>query len=273
MEELAHAKVNLSLRVLGRRDDGFHDIETLIAPISLCDSLKIEAADRLEFNCHEPSLAGDDNLVVRAARTFFSETNRKPKVSLTLQKSIPSGAGLGGGSSDAAATLRGLNRFFGAGMSSEKMTSLAAELGSDVPFFLNEKSAICRGRGEIVAPEVLSSRLKLLLLKPEFGVPSAWAYSRWQATRELSDVVYQPQQFADIIFVNDLERPVFEKFVFLAQMKMWLCRQPEVGAALMSGSGSTIFAVLRANADSDALATRAKGELDPNLWTCACETI
>ncbi len=273
MEELAHAKVNLSLRVRRRRDDGFHEIETLIAPISLFDSLKIEAADRLEFNCDEPSLAGDDNLVVRAARAFFAATNRKPQVGLTLRKRIPHGAGLGGGSSDAAATLRGLNRFFAAGVSNEEISSLAAELGSDIPFFLNEKSAICRGRGEIVAPEVLSTRLRLLLLKPEFGVPSAWAYSRWQATRELSDVVYEPQEFADITFVNDLERPVFEKFVFLAQMKIWLRRQPEVGAALMSGSGSTIFAVLRADADSDGVAARAKGELDPNLWTYACETI
>ena len=85
--------------------------------------------------------------------------------------------------------------------------------------------------------------------------------------------MYESQKFADITWVNDLERPVFEKFVFLAQMKSWLRVQPEVGAALMSGSGSAIFAVLRSNADGDALAARAKNELDANLWTCACDTI
>jgi len=273
MEELAHAKVNLFLRVLRRREDGFHEIETLIAPISLHDSVVIEPADRLEFCCDQPGLAGDDNLVLRAARAFFAETNLERQVRLMLRKKIPHGAGLGGGSSDAAAALRGLNRFFDAKLSNEKLSSLAAKLGSDVPFFLNEKAAICTGRGEIVMPARLPASLNLLLLKPEFGVPSASAYSRWHATRELAGTIYEPQEFADITFANDLERPVFEKFVFLAQMKAWLRRQSEVGAALMSGSGSTVFAVVRPNADGDSLANRAKNELDPNLWTHVCKAM
>jgi 4-diphosphocytidyl-2-C-methyl-D-erythritol kinase len=273
MEELAHAKVNLFLRVLSRREDGFHEIETLIAPITLHDSVVIEPADGLEFYCDQPGLTGDDNLVVRAARAFFAETNREPKSRLTLRKRIPHGAGLGGGSSDAAATLRGLNRFFDAKLSSETLSRLAAKLGSDVAFFLNEKAATCSGRGEVVMAAPLSASLNLLLLKPEFGVPSAWAYSRWHATRELASAIYEPQKFSGITFVNDLERPVFEKFVFLAQVKSWLLQQPEVGAALMSGSGSTIFAAIRPNADAELVADRAKAELDPGLWTCACQTI
>jgi 4-diphosphocytidyl-2-C-methyl-D-erythritol kinase len=273
MEELAHAKVNLFLRVLRRREDGFHEIETLIAPITLHDSLVIEPADGLQFYCDQPGLAGDANLVVRAARAFFAETDREPKVRLTLRKKIPHGAGLGGGSSDAAATLRGLNRFFDAQLSNETLSSLAAKLGSDVPFFLNETAATCSGRGEIVMPAPLSASLDLLLLKPEFGVPSAWAYSRWHATRELASAIYEPQKFAGITFANDLERPVFEKFVFLAQMKSWLRQQSEVGAALMSGSGSAILAVMRHGADPAAIAARTQNELDANLWTCACETL
>ena len=273
MEELAHAKINIFLRVLHRRDDGFHAIETLIAPITLYDSLKIEPASEFEFRCDEPSLANNDNLAVLAARAFFAETSREPKVRLTLQKRIPCGAGLGGGSSDAAATLRGLNRFFDVGLSDQKLTTLAAQLGSDVPFFLNETVATCSGRGEIVTPASLPSSLNLLLLKPEFGVPSAWAYSRWQATRELAGTTYERQQFAGIAWVNDLERAVFEKFVFLAQMKSWLLQQSEVGAALMSGSGSTIFAVMLPGTDCAAIAARAKNELDPKLWAHACETI
>jgi 4-diphosphocytidyl-2-C-methyl-D-erythritol kinase len=273
MEELARAKVNLFLRVLRRREDGFHEIETSIAPVTLCDSLEIEPANKFEFHCDEPNLAGDENLVVRAARLFFSETNREPKVRLTLGKEIPHGAGLGGGSSDAAAALRGLNRFFDAGLSRERLSTLAAQLGSDVSFFLNETAAICRGRGEIVTPTALPKPVSLLLLKPEFGVASSWAYSRWQATREVAGEIYRLQKFGDITFVNDLERPVFEKFVFLAHMKTWLLKQPEVGAALMSGSGSTIFAVLRSNGDGDLVGQRAKFELDSELWSCVCETI
>src|SRR5204862_4365243 len=273
MEELAHAKVNLSLRVLRHREDGFHEIETLMAPVTLCDSLEIESANKVEFRCDKPALAGEDNLVVRATRLFFSETNREPKVRLTLRKEIPHGAGLGGGSSDAAAALRGLNRFFDAGLSRERLSTLGAQLGSDISFFLNETATICRGRGEIVTPAALPEPLSFLLLKPEFGIPSSWAYSRWQATRKVAGEIYPPKKFGDIAFVNDLERPVFEKFVFLAQLKTWLLKQTEVSVALMSGSGSTIFAVLRSNVAGDLVAERAKSELDPKLWTCVCQTI
>jgi 4-diphosphocytidyl-2-C-methyl-D-erythritol kinase len=111
------------------------------------------------------------------------------------------------------------------------------------------------------------------LLKPAFAVATAWAYSRWQPSREIPGIRYQPQEFTDQVFVNDLERPVFEKFVFLSELKMWLLSQSEVGAALMSGSGSTMFAVMHENADADRLAKRAKAALDPELWTCACNTL
>src|SRR5438270_1552315 len=273
IEEPAYAKVNLFLRVLRRREDGFHEIETFIVHITLCDSLELESANAFEFRCDEPGLAGDDNLVVRATRLFFSEINREPKIRLTLRKKIPHGAGLGGGSSDAAAALRALNRFFDVGLSRERLSILAAQLGSDVSFFLNETAAICRGRGEIVTPAALPEPLSLLVLKPEFGIPSSWAYSRWQAAREVAGEIYRPQKFGDIAFVNDLERPVFEKFVFLAQLKTWLLKQPEISAALMSGSGSTIFAVLQSNVDGDLVAQRAKSELDSQLWSWVCKTI
>src|SRR5438477_4425764 len=273
IEDMAHAKVNLFQQVLRHREYVFHENETFMAPITLCDSLELESANAFEFRCDEPGLAGDDNLVVRAARLFFFETNCAPKVRLTLRKEIPHGAGLGGGSSDAAAALRGLNRFFNAGLSSEQLRTSGAQLGSDVSFFVNETAATCNGRGEIVTPASLREPLSLLLLKPEFGVPSSWAYSRWQAAREAAGEIYQSQKFGDITFVNDLEHPVFEKFVFLAQVKSWVLKQPEVGAALMSGSGSTIFAVLRSNVDGDLVAKRAKSELDPELWSCVCETL
>src|SRR2546421_11418653 len=176
MEELAHAKVNLFLRVLRRREDGFHEIETLMAPITLYDSLEIKFANAFEFHCDEPGLAGDDNLVVRAACLFFSETNREPKVRLTLRKEIPQGAGLGGGSSDAAAALRGLNRFFDARLSRERLSTLAAQLGSDVSFFASETAASCSGRGEIVTAGAFAGPLSLVAFKAKSGVPSSLVF-------------------------------------------------------------------------------------------------
>ena len=113
----------------------------------------------------------------------------------------------------------------------------------------------------------------MLLLKPSFGVSTSWAYKNWKQSKELPGIRYDAQEFAGFTFVNDLERPVFEKYVFLARLKMWLLEQPEVGAAMLSGSGSTVFAVLRNGGNADAVAARAKAELDPELWTCACETL
>jgi 4-diphosphocytidyl-2-C-methyl-D-erythritol kinase len=155
----------------------------------------------------------------------------------------------------------------------EALAKMAEAIGADVPFFIFQSAAICKGRGEVVTPLKLQERLSILLFKPDFAVPTAWAYSRWQDSREIPGVSYAAQQFAGQTFINDLERPVFEKFVFLAQLKMWLLNQPEVAAALMSGSGSTVFAALRPNVDPLLIAERAKCELDPELWTCACETI
>src|SRR5947207_7434468 len=276
MQVLATAKINLSLKILGRRSDGFHEIETVMAPISLCDEIKIEKSDAkegIEFHCDDASVPqGDDNLIVRAAKSFFTATKLKPAVCVELRKKIPHGAGLGGGSSDAASTLLALNELFETNLPREALSKIAEMIGSDIPFFIFQSAAVCKGRGELVTPTRLREQLSVLLLKPEFGVPTQWAYSRWRDSREIPGVAYASQAFDGQTFVNDLERPVFEKFVFLTQLKTWLLKQPEVGAALMSGSGSTVFAVIRDNTDVDRLVTRARAELDPELWTCACET-
>jgi len=276
MQVLAPAKINLSLRVLGHRSDGFHEIETLMAPISLCDEIKIEqrsGKQEIAFRCDDPSVPkGEDNIVVRAANVFLEGTKITSGISITLKKTIPHGAGLGGGSSDAASTLLALNELFETNVPREALAKMAETIGSDVPFFIFESAAVCKGRGERVSPCKLGEPLSVLLLKPEFGVPTQWAYCSWRDSREIPGFSYGAQQFSQQSFVNDLERPVFEKFVFLAPLKMWLLKQPQVGAALMSGSGSTIFAVLRDRAGGDRLARRVKAELDPELWTCLCET-
>src|SRR4029077_8597640 len=211
MQVLAPAKINLSLKILSQREDGFHEIETLIAPISLCDELKIDKKGKgIEFRCDDPFVPQDeDNLVVRAAKSFFAAVKMKPAASIDLKKKIPHGAGLGGGSSDAAATLLALNQLFETSLTREELAKLGSEIGSDVPFFIFESAAICRGRGELVTPMELPEQLSILLLKPDFVVATAWAYSRWHDSREIPGVAYSAQEFAGQTFVNDLERPVF----------------------------------------------------------------
>jgi len=277
MQLSAPAKINLSFQIKGRRPDGFHEIETLMAPISLADRITIERAGddgEIRFTCDDPSLpAGDDNLVVRAAKLFRQRANITSGITIALEKKIPHGAGLGGGSSDAASTLLGLNELFAAGLPQDELLKLAAELGSDVPFFVVRSAAVCRGRGEIVEPTSLAMKMRLVLFKPNFSVPTPWAYVRWKESKELPGADYSPQEFNGIRFVNDLERPVFEKFVLLAHLKMWLRQQPEVAVSLMSGSGSTVFAVVREGAGGEALATRARQQIDSTLWTHQCETL
>ncbi|HEX4631129.1 MAG TPA: 4-(cytidine 5'-diphospho)-2-C-methyl-D-erythritol kinase [Chthoniobacterales bacterium] len=275
MQLWAPAKVNFSFQIKGRRADGFHEIETLMAPVSLADRLIIERAgdnDRIDFSCDDSSLpVGDDNLVVRAAKLFRERAGIDSGVRIALEKKIPHGAGLGGGSSDAASTLLGLNELFEAKLPLEELMNLAAQLGSDIPFFVVRSAAICRGRGELVTPIPLHAKFDLLLLKPDFGVPTPWAYARWIDSRELPDIDYSPQEFGGIRFVNDLEKPVFEKFVFLARLKTWLRQQPEVAVALMSGSGSTLFAVLRDGSRVEELRGRIRTEIDPELWIHECQ--
>jgi 4-diphosphocytidyl-2-C-methyl-D-erythritol kinase len=277
MQLHAPAKINLSFRIKGRREDGFHEIETLMAPISLVDQLTIEKGEAeggVEFSCNDLSLpTGEENLVVKAAKLFQGATKSGNGLKIALTKRIPHGAGLGGGSSDAAAVLVGLNKFFEANHTQKVLAQLAAQIGSDVPFFLVGSAALCRGRGEIVEPTSLPMKLDLLLVRPAFGVPTPWAYARWKNSRDLPNVDYSLQRFSNLDFVNDLERPVFEKYVLLAHLKHWLRQQPEVGVALLSGSGSTVFAVLRNGADGQKLAERVREEIDSEAWTCVCMTI
>src|SRR6266545_2248111 len=218
MQILAPAKINLSLKILGRRNDSFHELDTLIVPISLYDEIRIDKGrNGIKFHCDDPSVPqDDDNLAVRAAKAFFETTKIEPAISIELKKKIPNGAGLGGGSSDAASVLLALNELFEAKLSRKVLAEMAEPIGSDVPFFLFQSAALCKGHGEMVSPIKLKRQFSLLLLKPGFAISTPWAYSRWQASREIAGVRYQAQEFADQTLVNDLERPVFEKFVFLA---------------------------------------------------------
>ena len=267
--ELARAKVNLSLRVLGKRDDGFHAMETRMAPISLADELEFYQADKYLLECDAEGVPVDEtNLVTMAVRLFQRETGMECRYRVKLIKKVPHGAGLGGGSGDAAAVMRGLNELEAAGLSMERMAELLGEIGSDVPFFVYDSVCDCSGRGEVVEPVAgdWDHDVTMLLLKPSFGVSTPAAYKAWSGARELPGVDYSAQKFLWGKMVNDLEKPVFMKHRFLAEMKMWLLDQPEVEGAMMSGSGSTMMAVLLPQNVEKVLA-RAKQELDPTLWS------
>jgi len=254
----ARAKLNISLKVLGKRKDGFHDLETVMVPIQgLRDELVFKRGEEgsgFNLSCEAEGVPVDEsNLVTKAVRE--------------LVKSVPHGAGMGGGSGDAAVALRALNYLEEAGLSTDEMVEMATELGSDVPFFLFDCSCICRGRGELIEPlDVLVMGERVLLVKPAFGVSTPDAYKRWKKSKELLGVNYAPQKFSWGELVNDLERPVFEKHLVLAEMKEWLRRQEGVRGALMSGSGSTMFAVLDDKVDSYVLQESLRERFGDSLW-------
>lgn len=264
----APAKLNLSLRVLGKRPDGLHEIDTLMVKLpGLADQLEFRETTGFSFHCDDPEVPGDErNLVVQAVRFYEAAAGLACGCAISLKKSIPHGAGLGGGSSDAAATLLGLDQLHAGKLGAERLHELAAAVGSDVAFFLTPGAARCTGRGEIVEPVPAPPATRVLLLKPWFGVPTPDAYERWGASRELPGICYAARELGGVALVNDLERPVFGKHRFLAELKQWLLERRETAAALLCGSGSTVFAVLREDADAEALAQCARHELDPGLW-------
>ena len=264
----APAKLNLSLRILGKREDGFHEIDTLMVTLpGLADSLDFHEADEFSFRCDDSTVPSDGaNLVVKAVRAYENAAGVACRYAISLRKVIPHGAGLGGGSSDAATTLLALNQLHDFKLEMETLHELASSLGSDIPFFLTGGAARCTGRGEKITPTEPPPRLPILLLKPDFKVPTPDAYRRWEKSLEIPGIRYSEQTDRGVSFFNDLERPVFEKYRFLAEMKQWLLDREETTAALMSGSGSTVFAVLKNLQDADALAAAARSALDPSLW-------
>ena len=242
MKQVAPAKINLYLHIRGRRPDGFHELETLMAPITLADVLDLELiASGIQFTCSEPTLAdAHDNLATRAARLFLEESGVKQGVKIHLQKNIPVGAGLGGGSSDAAAVLLALRELTGFTCADAKLAELAGRLGSDVPFFIYGRPAICRGRGEIIEPVALPGGIQGLLVHPGFGVSTPWAYKTYAQNPRPGATGTVLGNFA---LRNDLEPPAFSKYPWLPMVKKWFLAQPEVQGALMSGSGSAVFAL------------------------------
>jgi 4-diphosphocytidyl-2-C-methyl-D-erythritol kinase len=276
VKQFAPAKINLYLHILGRRADGFHELETLMAPISLGDTLDIELSEEpgIAFTCSDPTLAdAKDNLATRAARLFLDAAlahNDVRGVRIHLEKAVPVGAGLGGGSSDAAAVLLALRKLTRAACNDESLAALAAQLGSDVPFFIYRTAAVCRGRGEIVEPAPLANAVQGLLVHPGFGVSTPWSYKTYAQNPRRGEV---GKSVAGVTLRNDLEPPAFGKYPWLPTAKAWMQRQPEVLGALMSGSGSSLFALTSSEADAAGLRTRFQEAFGATIFAVPFRTL
>jgi 4-diphosphocytidyl-2-C-methyl-D-erythritol kinase len=261
IELRAYAKINLGLRILARRPDGFHDIETIYHQINLFDEIHLESRSHgIVCRTEGATIAERANLCIKAARLLQSAANTTRGVTIHLQKNIPLGAGLGGGSADAAAVLKGLNIFWNLFYSERELLELATQLGSDVPFFIKGGIALGTGRGEILESLDCTIPYWIVVCMPPIHVSTAWAYSHIssQARREGGGIrsVIAGGSLEVSGLVNDFEPIVFRAYPEIAELKSELLRQGAV-FALMSGSGSSVFGLF----DDEESAKRSSQEL------------
>jgi 4-diphosphocytidyl-2-C-methyl-D-erythritol kinase len=279
LELSSPAKINLWLKILGKRDDGFHEVTTRLVKLGIADTVTLtllaDAAPGIALTCNVPGIPLDDeNLACKALRLFELRVGRSFAWQVHLEKRIPHGAGLGGGSSNAATVLRAANELTGSPLDLGTLLDIAASIGSDVPcFLLDTAAAYGSGRGERVEPVDFPWKLPLVLIKPAFPIPTPWAYKNWATSAELPGVLYAPQICPWGEMVNHLERPVFEKYRLLPALKSWLLGQSSVRAALMSGSGSTMFAITHTDAEAAALAEAARAFCSESAWIQATTTL
>jgi len=247
----------LGLRVVGKRDDGYHLIDTIMVPVSLYDEIEITKGRRLGagtpgyrnlcVTCDHPNVPPrEENIVYRAAQLIVGSGHIKQPVKIHVRKQIPVGAGLGGGSSDAAATLLGLNRLFQLGYSARKLKGLALSLGADVPFFIDCRPARARGIGEHLSHIPKLPWVWGIVLFPGFPVSTAWAYGRLRvkltkpiANTSITALFKRPIDLGKLL-VNDLEKATIARYPRIGQLKAKLIAAGAEGA-LMSGSGSAVF--------------------------------
>lgn len=254
----APAKINLCLRVVGRRPDGYHLLESLFVPVGLCDTLTLEAIDSgLKLSCPDSDLPADEtNLAWRAADAFFRTTGLEGGLRLELRKRIPLAAGLGGGSSDAAAVLAGANRLYGWPLDQTRLRELALTLGADVPFFIDPHPALVSGIGEIIEP-IDFPNYHYLLINPGFEVSTAQVFSALQkplTAPEGVDTIGQPVigSYRDLLSLdNDLEPVVTEKWPTVGRIRDRLMAAGAV-LARMSGSGPTVFGLFETPEQAEA---------------------
>jgi 4-diphosphocytidyl-2-C-methyl-D-erythritol kinase len=283
LQKPSPCKVNLILNILGRRADGYHELETIMQPVRLCDELALTRAGAgIELTCNDPALPVDGrNLVHRAAAAFLEAAGIRDGVQIHLEKKIPLAAGLGGGSGNAATTLLGLNELFGSPLGADSLNQLAAGLGSDVNFFLQDHPALATGRGEQVrslADFPALAGTAIFLIHPGFGISTPWAYQN--LARFPAALNGRPGRAAELVaalqtkdwaairagMYNSLEAPALEKYPVLEVFQKFL-REYGALAALMSGSGSTTFALFENTAAAENVREQFLAFFGRNCWT------
>ena len=283
LQKSSHCKVNLLLNILCRRADGFHELETVMQPVDFCDELEFERrGNRIELSCNDKNLpVNSKNLVFRAADSFLKSANIRDGVKIHLEKKIPLAAGLGGGSGNAATTLLGLNELFDQPLGLEKLHELAAGLGSDINFFLQDQPALATGRGEkvqsLAAFPALAGKA-CFLIHPGFGISTPWAYqnlARFPAA--LNGRPGRAQQLVAALqtsdwhairveMYNSLEAPALDKYPVLEVFQKFL-REYGALATLMSGSGSTTFAIFETTTVAEEVREQFLAFFGRNCWT------
>ena len=263
IRKLSPAKINLILNVLGKRPDGYHDIASLMQKVSLADEMEFSPGKAgISLACPGSGLPTDDgNLVVRAARALFAETGFRGGVEITLRKRIPTAAGLGGGSSNAATTLQALNELFALGLSGEALRRIGKTLGADVPFFLYGGTAWAFGIGEILERAQTPPGTAIVLVNPGFEVSTKWVYQSLNLPLTNRSARYSIPEFSGVrdlaaALSNDLETVTAARYPVIGELKAFFLKQGALGS-LMSGSGPTVFGLFENEQD----AIKAEGAL------------
>ena len=282
----ANAKINLTLDILGKRDDGYHEVELVLQSIALADTLELAKIDHgIDFNLDSSQLVGADslptdssNLAVRAALIMQERFKLDSGISIRLIKRIPIEAGLAGGSTDAAAVIRGINRLFNLHLTTDTMCELGAEIGSDVPFCIIGGTCLATGRGEKLQRLADLPSIPLVLIKPRGAIPTAWAYKTYDSdkssehpdTKQICEAINlsDTKAVTELIF-NVLERVAVKKYPAINSIKDKLIEAGAM-AAMMSGSGPSIFAITKSNDDSRRIAELFK---DSGAQVFVTETI
>jgi 4-diphosphocytidyl-2-C-methyl-D-erythritol kinase len=277
LEIKAPAKVNYRLDVLRKRPDGYHDLQMIMQRIDLCDEIRISITDRpgIRVTCGSAAVPdGPKNIAWRAADAIFRSAGQEAGIDIGIVKNIPVAAGLGGGSSDGAAVLMGINELLGLGLSAEELMVIGITIGADVPFFIFGKTAIAEGIGERLTAIKAIPSLWLTLVNPNIHVSTAWAYQNLHLTSS-RDAVIIPRFYENVadlcaIFTNDLETVVMGRFPVIGEIKKRLLAAGAAGA-LMSGSGSTVFGVFA----DEVTARQAAASLaaESNWFTTAVKTL
>jgi len=273
----APAKINLYLSIKGRREDGYHELETQMVKLELADVLHLElCSGGISLHCSDSALPTDEgNLVYRAVGSFLVKTGIRKGIRIVLEKNVPVAAGLGGGSSDAAAALRGINQLCGNPLSGQQLVDLARPLGADVPFFVNEcVSAWATGIGDVISPNRVSTSEWIVLVNPGFSVSTKWVYENFTLTtggnpyilgREFVHGGKSCREPVNVPLYNDLEAVTIRKYPELGRIKEELLADGASGA-LMSGSGPTVFGLFADEQDARESAARFGKQFGRNVF-------